>query len=178
MITKELKIIVIEDLVSDKILIERQIKKILSAPKILHLTNFADVKASVELFNPDIIISDYNLPSYSGMDVLNYVNTLKKEIPVIFVTGTIDDEELAAATILTGAHGYLLKKNISTLHKRLLPYFTKIVKGLEKEEITKRHMETFNEIQSILDKAKKENQIIRASYLEMKRTLKTIKRLE
>ena len=58
MITKELRIILVEDTPTDKVLIERQIKKIVSNPKILHLTNLEEVKESIALYKPDLIISD------------------------------------------------------------------------------------------------------------------------
>lgn len=178
MINKPLKILLVEDNATDKVLIERQIKKILSAPKILHLTELEEVKKSIALFDPDVVLSDYNLGLYSGLEILQYIKTQNKRIPLIFVTGTIDNEELAAESILTGAYGYLLKNNINQLHKKLLPYFEKIIASQEKENITSTHSKVFEEFQSYLNKIKTDNKIIRASYQEMKRALDTLKSLE
>ncbi len=178
MITSPLKIILIEDSKTDKLLIERQIKKVLSTPNILHLTKLEDVKKSIPLFQPDIILSDYNLGKYSGLEVLGYLKTLKRRIPLIFVTGTINNEELAAASILTGANGYILKNNINTIHEKLLPHFKKIISEQKKEEITAQHTKVFEEFQSYLEEVKKENKIIRASYLEMKKALDTLKSIK
>ena len=64
---------------------------------------------------PDIIISDYQLPSYTGMDVLEYAQ--KKSPMTAFIFSTIQDEEIAANTILNGASVYILKNTSIYLMK-------------------------------------------------------------
>ncbi len=178
MIQKKIRIILIEDNSADAILIERQIKKIVSFPKILHITDFEKLASSIDKFRPDLILCDFQLQGFTGMNVLSYVNTLPRFIPFIFITGTINNEELAANTILTGATGYILKKNINSLHKKLLPYLEEIFENQEKETLTSKHKKMFEEIQDYLKNVKVENEMIKASYLEMKRALEKIKSLD
>ena len=52
MINTNIKILLIEDNEADKILIERQIKKIVSSPQIIHSKNFDDIKLQLEISNP------------------------------------------------------------------------------------------------------------------------------
>jgi PAS domain S-box-containing protein len=63
---------------------------------------------------PDIILSDYNIPQYSGLEALNDLKAKKLLIPFIFVTGAID-EETAAGTIKAGAWDYVVKDRLFRL---------------------------------------------------------------
>jgi len=58
----------------------------------------------------DIIISDYHLPSFSGLDVLAVVRQRDPHIPFILVSGTIG-EQAAIESLKAGATDYLLKQH-------------------------------------------------------------------
>ena len=58
----------------------------------------------------DIIISDYHLPSFSGLDALAMVRAKYPHIPFILVSGTIG-EQAAIESLKAGATDYLLKQN-------------------------------------------------------------------
>jgi PAS domain S-box-containing protein len=64
--------------------------------------------------NPDIILSDYTLPQYNGLEALMDLKGVNKLIPFIFVTGTIN-EETAAGTIKAGAWDYVVKDRLFRL---------------------------------------------------------------
>src|SRR5208282_3794430 len=57
----------------------------------------------------DIIISDYHLPSFSGLDALAIVREKNPYIPFILVSGTIG-EQAAIESLKAGATDYLLKQ--------------------------------------------------------------------
>lgn len=63
---------------------------------------------------PDIILSDYNIPGYNGIEALRDLKTRNMIIPFIIVTGTID-EETAAGTIKAGAWDYVVKDRLFRL---------------------------------------------------------------
>lgn len=44
------------------------------------------------------------------MDVLELISSLNESFPLIFLTAAIEDEELAANTILAGATGFVEEK--------------------------------------------------------------------
>jgi PAS domain S-box-containing protein len=69
---------------------------------------------ALQLSNFDIVLSDYNLPSYNGLEALDDLRERNKLIPFIFVTGTID-EETAAGTIKAGAWDYVVKDRLLRL---------------------------------------------------------------
>ncbi len=58
----------------------------------------------------DIIISDYHLPSFSGLDALAMVRKKLPHIPFILVSGTIG-EQAAIESLKAGATDYLLKQS-------------------------------------------------------------------
>lgn len=64
--------------------------------------------------NIDIILSDYNLPGYGGLEALHFSNTNYKNIPFVFVSGTMG-EEAAVNSLLNGATDYVLKSNLGKL---------------------------------------------------------------
>ncbi|MEH6408074.1 MAG: response regulator [Leeuwenhoekiella sp.] len=129
MIDDKIKILLVEDNPTDVVLIKRQIVKVLTQPSIEVANTLQEVEEAFSRNAPDIILCDYNLPGFNGLDVLELVNSIGPETLFIFLTGTINDEELAANTILSGASGYILKKNMQILHKKLEPFFNAVVKN-------------------------------------------------
>jgi PAS domain S-box-containing protein len=74
----------------------------------------SDFKTALLDFKPDIILSDYNLPQFTGLDALEIVLELAPNIPFILVTGHLS-EELAADAIKSGTWDYVLKTNLLRL---------------------------------------------------------------
>jgi PAS domain S-box-containing protein len=62
----------------------------------------------------DVVISDYNLPSWTALVALEIVKKSGKDIPFIVVTGTLGDEA-AAECIKNGAVDYILKDRMARL---------------------------------------------------------------
>ncbi len=72
--------------------------------------------AALEKKNWDLVISDYSMPHFSGLDALSLLRAKGSDLPFIFVSGTMG-EETAIAALKTGAQDYLIKTNL----KRLVP---------------------------------------------------------
>jgi PAS domain S-box-containing protein len=62
----------------------------------------------------DCIISDYNLPGFSGIDALESYKKTETDIPFILVSGVIGEEK-AVEAMKAGAHDYIMKENIAKL---------------------------------------------------------------
>ncbi|WP_075342557.1 response regulator [Tenacibaculum agarivorans] len=178
MIQDIIKILMVEDNPADAALIEIQIKKVVASPEIICVDTFQDFIIALEKSNPDIILCDYRLQGFNGFEILKYINTqAQHRIPLVFVTGTINDEELAANSILSGASGYILKNNMSVLHKKLLPHFEKVVGIHKNTPLDKEKRENIEQLQSYLDKVKHENAMNLDSYNEMRKMLDKLKGL-
>ncbi|MDB6020581.1 MAG: response regulator receiver sensor signal transduction histidine kinase, partial [Pedosphaera sp.] len=63
---------------------------------------------------PDVILSDYALPSFDGYTALAIAQQRHPYVPFIFVTGTMG-EEVAIETLKNGATDYVLKLRLSRL---------------------------------------------------------------
>jgi len=72
------------------------------------------LRAALQQTRWDVVISDYNVPGFSGAAALEIVRALRNDLPFIFVSGTIG-EETAASAIRAGANDYVMKSNLSRL---------------------------------------------------------------
>ncbi|MBN2613472.1 MAG: response regulator [Bacteroidales bacterium] len=127
---KDLYILMLEDEPLDADLNKAQLALLEEYNCIVHIT--ADKDSFLQALNettPDIILSDYNLPQYTGLEALNDLKKSKPLIPFIFVTGTLD-EETAAGTIKAGAWDYVVKDRLFRL-----PLAVRSVLELKKERL-------------------------------------------
>ena len=70
-----------------------------------------DCREGIELAQsspPDIILLDLRMPEMTGIEVLQKLNDLKSEVPVVMLTTSTDDRDLSDA-LRNGVKGYLLK---------------------------------------------------------------------
>ncbi len=113
-----LKVLILEDNPADAELMEYELSQAGFVFTSLRVETEKSYIDALEHFAPDIILSDYDLPGFSGADALQIRKSLFPNIPFILVTGAVGEER--AIEILTGgATDYVLKKNLS----RLIPAF-------------------------------------------------------
>ena len=62
----------------------------------------------------DIVLSDFNVPGFSGLAALDIVKSLDHPLPFILISGEIG-EDVAVAAMRNGASDYLLKANLARL---------------------------------------------------------------
>ncbi|WP_414638765.1 hybrid sensor histidine kinase/response regulator [Aquabacterium sp.] len=62
----------------------------------------------------DLILSDYNIPGFGGLQALEKVRGSGKLVPFILVSGEIG-EDIAVQAMRNGANDYLLKSNLARL---------------------------------------------------------------
>jgi signal transduction histidine kinase len=67
----------------------------------------------------DVIISDFNLPGFSGLVALDLLKAYGRDVPFILVSGEIG-EDTAVEAMRNGASDYLLKNNLARLVPALL----------------------------------------------------------
>ena len=70
-------------------------------------------------FRPDIILSDYHLPGFSGREALEIAQELHPDIPFIIWSGVLGDEA-AVELIKQGATDYVLKDRPARLPSVIL----------------------------------------------------------
>jgi two-component system response regulator AtoC len=100
------KILVIDD---DKII--RKLFKIAlvkAGYKVVEAENGSDGLLQIHTERPDLVITDYQMPGMTGLDVLSEVRKLKFRVPVIMLTG-YGDVVLTIKSIQQGAYEFLEK---------------------------------------------------------------------
>lgn len=63
---------------------------------------------------PDLILADFKLPRFCGLDALRLVRSRGLDVPFIIVSGTIG-EDIAVDAMREGADDYLLKDRMARL---------------------------------------------------------------
>jgi len=115
MIKTDLHILMLEDDPLDAELNLNQLKLIDEYSCIVKwVTDRPSFTDALKNSSPDIVLSDYTLPQYNGLNALHDMQALNLNIPFIFVTGTIN-EETAAGTIKAGAWDYVVKDRLFRL---------------------------------------------------------------
>lgn len=129
------KVFVLEDMPVDLELVKRQVRKF--NPNVLFAVakHRAEFQEKVVMFQPDIVLSDYNLPDMNGLEALLYVREHLDSTPFVFITGILNDEEKVAEAILTGASGYLLKDNLRNLPELLTAVVKQNEQAMAQREI-------------------------------------------
>jgi PAS domain S-box-containing protein len=62
----------------------------------------------------DVLLSDYSMPGFDGLEALRISKELKPDVPFIIISGTLG-EEAAVAALQSGADDFLLKGKLSRL---------------------------------------------------------------
>ncbi len=109
-----LRILILEDVPSDAALEQRELRRAGLEFVARCVETEPELLAALADFKPDIVLSDYSLPSFNGMAALRLVQQRSPTTPVIIVTGTLD-EETAAECIKAGAADYVLKERLARL---------------------------------------------------------------
>ncbi len=134
-IFSQLRILILEDVPRDADLIVRELRRAGLDCEVRITDTREGMFRELEDFSPDLILSDYTMPQFSGMDALDIRNKRSPFLPFVIVTSSIN-EETAVDCIKRGADDYVLKQNLVRL-----PHVTKNVlekKRLEQVEIKSR----------------------------------------
>jgi DNA-binding NtrC family response regulator len=153
-----IKILILEDDLIDADLIRRVLKKSDLQPNILHVNNVADYRTQLRLFNPDVILSDYSLPSVNGTEAFAIKQAVRPDIPFILVSGTIGEEN-AVELIKKGVTDYALKDKLFTL----VPKIKRALKDAEDERERQRKDQKFRvQYDTLLEIASLQSHQVRA----------------
>ncbi|MEI6886417.1 MAG: response regulator [Bacteroidota bacterium] len=113
-INDKVKILFAEDVAVHNMMAKELLRKEgLDFESILVETKETFQKALVE-FNPDLVISDYLMPNFTGMEALLLTISYNPAVPVIILTGSIS-EEIAVECMRSGASNYVIKENLIRL---------------------------------------------------------------
>lgn len=109
-----LRVLLIEDSAADAMILERKLARGGYEPAIERVETESALRAALAAGSWDIVISDFMLPGWSGMDALRLVRETSEDLPFLLISGAIG-EETAVEAIKAGASDYLLKDRLARL---------------------------------------------------------------
>ncbi len=115
---KPLKVIVIEDVVSDFLLVERHLREKGLDARCRRVESAAQLSAALDESGWDIVLADYHLPGMDFQQTLAQIQARAPDLPVILVSGTVGDDK-AVELLKQGAWDFVLKDRL----ERLVPVF-------------------------------------------------------
>ncbi len=145
---KPIKILMLEDNASDCELIRHELEKSSYDFETKNVETENDFKQEIDNYKPDLILSDYTIPSFNGLSALKMAQSKAKDVPFIFVSGTIG-EERAIDALKMGAVDYILKDNLN----RLVPAVERALREARAQKKIKKSEEKLIEQSIFLDKA-------------------------
>jgi two-component system, cell cycle sensor histidine kinase and response regulator CckA len=109
-----LRILIVEDLAAHAELMAWELQRSGVPFETRRVQSEADLLRALGSFAPDVVLSDHSLPQFSADQVLRVMQRERPLIPVIIVTGSLD-EETAADYIKAGAVDYVVKDRLYRL---------------------------------------------------------------
>ncbi len=115
MINRALKVLIVEDSEYDAKLLLYELERGCYDPLHERVETYEAMAGALERQEWDLIISDYVMPHFSGLEALGLVKERGLDLPFIIVSGKIG-EDVAVSAMKAGAHDYLLKDNLTRLN--------------------------------------------------------------
>jgi PAS domain S-box-containing protein len=170
-------ILYVDDSPLDRELVRDALEKEHGGFKLVEAASRAEFETALNRGGFDLVLSDFNILGFEGLQVLETVRATGSNLPVIIVTGT-GSEEVAAEAIKRGAADYVIKspKHIQhlahTIHtvlekKRLETERTQALEALRKSE--ERYRRLHESMRDSFAQVKMSGEIVdvNPSYLEM-----------
>lgn len=109
-----LRLLLVEDSAADVGLILRSLRDFPRTIEHRAIASGPALHHALAEFSPEVILSDFSMPGFSGKEALRIASEVAPDIPFLFVSGTIG-EELAIDALRQGAADYVLKDNLRRL---------------------------------------------------------------
>jgi two-component system cell cycle sensor histidine kinase/response regulator CckA len=108
------RVLHVEDNPADAELVRRNLRQDGIEAEMILVDSRTDFERVFSSERVDVVISDYNMPQWDGLEALDLVRSRDPELPFIFVSGNLG-EERAIEAIKRGATDYILKDRMSRM---------------------------------------------------------------
>lgn len=134
-----LRILFVEDVPEDWQLAERGLRREGMQFTSVRVDTREEFLRALEEFRPDIVVSDYSMPAFDGMEALRLAHAFDANLPFVVLTGSMN-EEIAVSCIRAGASDYVIKQ-----HSKRLPHAIRAAldraKGARSEALAREEMQ-------------------------------------
>jgi signal transduction histidine kinase len=110
----KLRALLVEDNALDAELVLRELRKESFDVSAVIVQDEAGFAEALRTHLPEVVLADYNLPNWKGMEVLNALRRQNLDIPMILVSGALGDVT-AVECIRQGVTDYVLKDSLARL---------------------------------------------------------------
>ncbi|MBI1265871.1 MAG: SpoIIE family protein phosphatase [Cryomorphaceae bacterium] len=148
----DIRILLLEDYQLDAELITIQIKRIHPRWEIRHVKSKTDFKRELVSWNADIVVSDYSLHNFTGIEALHLMKEMDSHVPFILITGDISEEKILEYTN-EGVDDYIMKSSLLRLESAIKNAVTRKNAEIEKKTAVERLNETSKRYKTIFDRA-------------------------
>ena len=142
-VSDKIKILILEDNQNDAELLVRELKKSGLDFSFEHIQTRDAFEYALVNFKPDIILSDYSLPSFDGITAFYIKQKKSPDIPFIIVSGTIGEEN-AVELIKHGVTDYVLKDKLFSLPQKIIRAL-KDAKAMKEKKCADKRLKIQNE---------------------------------
>jgi len=104
----------VEDSEDDAQLLQLELRRQGFSPDIIRVDTGAELRSALSSRHWDVVISDHNMPGFSGDEALALVRRVDPDVPFIVVSGT-RGEEHAVAAMRAGANDFIVKTRLHRL---------------------------------------------------------------
>ena len=149
MTTDKIRILYIDDYELDRELVKDALEKEHGGFEVTEVSNKQEFETLLKNCEFDVVLSDFNIAGFDGLQVLEAVQAHDPSLPVIIVTGT-GSEEIAVMALKQGASDYVIKR---PKHIRRLPQT--IFAAIEKQTLRDQSRKTENSLKESEEKYRK-----------------------
>ncbi len=110
--TDTLRVLFVEDDENDMILEVSALERAGFVIEHERVEDETELRAALVGARWDVIVSDYMMPTFNGVEALHVARAVAPDIPFILVSGTVG-EDVAVEAMRAGADDYVLKQNLS-----------------------------------------------------------------
>lgn len=133
---KNVNFLIIEDNDSDYELLERAIIKHDIDATFIRVQSANEMKIAIENNQFDVVVSDYILPRFTGLEALRIFKSYQLDIPFITLTGT-GAEDIAVEMMKEGADDYVIKSHYERLYHSVINLLNKYETQRQKLKLDK-----------------------------------------
>ncbi len=150
--SKKIRILMLEDCTEDTELLLYELRRSGFDFTSKTVQTRQDFENELIHFNPELILSDYSLPSFNGLSAFQLKQEIAPDTPFMIVSGTIGDEN-AVELIKSGVTDYVLKEKIYQIAPKIIRALKETNERREKKLAEENLRQSREQLQRIMDQS-------------------------